>query len=96
MDQLKRSLEDIRGTDLTREVSIPIPAAIFGVLVSFMFGWTVGSMISRKHAAAECGHDAGWKHMKGIKQHHHHGDGPLCCCESDCGSESELADLDLS
>lgn len=89
MDQLKRSLEDMHINDLTRAISIPIPAAMFGVLVSFMFGWTVGSMMSRKHAANAYGHDAQWKHMKALKEHHHHADGPPCGCGEDTEREQE-------
>lgn len=81
MDQLKHSFEDLSVDDLTRAISIPIPVALFGVLVSFMFGWTVGSMMSRRHAAPESGHDAQWKHMKELKKHHHHADGPPCGCK---------------
>lgn len=81
MDQLKRSLEDMHINDLTRAISIPIPVALFGVLVSFMFGWTIGSMVSRKHAANAYGLDGHAKHMKALKEHHHHADGPPCDCE---------------
>jgi len=54
---------------------------MFGVLVSFMFGWTVGSMMSRTHAVGDYGHDAQWKRMKELKKHHHHADGPPCDCK---------------
>jgi len=87
MDQLKRSLDDIHVDDLTRAISIPIPFALFGVLVSFMFGWTIGSMMSHRHAAPEHGHDKQWKHMKELKKHHHHGEGPPCGCKEQHKSE---------
>ncbi len=83
MDHLKHSFGDMRVKDLTQAVSIPIPAVMFGVLVSFMFGWTVGSLMSRKHAASDYGHDEQWKHMKELKKHHHHGDGPPCRCKEE-------------
>jgi len=92
MDQLKHSFEDMRVKDLTRAISIPIPAAMFGVLVSFMFGWTVASMMSRKHGAAEYGHDARWKHIKELKKHHHHGDGPPCGCKEEHKKGQERAE----
>jgi len=91
MDQLKHSFEDMRVSDLTRAISIPIPAAMFGVLVSFMFGWTVGSMVSRKHGMAQYGHEAQWKHMKELKKHHHHGEGPPCGCQEEYKQEPEHA-----
>lgn len=91
MNHLKHSFEDMNINDLTRAISIPIPVAMFGVLVSFMFGWTVGSMMSRKHAAAVSGHDAHWKHMKTLKEHHHHADGSPCGCKEGIENESEPA-----
>ena len=87
MDQLKHSFGDLRVDDLTRAISIPIPVAMFGVLVSFMFGWTVGSMMSRKHAAPEHGHDSQSKHIKELKKHHHHAGGPPCDCKEEHKSE---------
>jgi len=87
MDQLKHSFEDMRFNDLTKAISIPIPLAMFGVLVSFMFGWTVGSLVSRKHAAPEYGSDEQWKHLKELKKHHHHAEGPPCKCKGEHKSD---------
>ena len=39
------------GHDWPRMFLIPIPMAMFGVLISFMFGFTVGHVMARKHAA---------------------------------------------
>ena len=70
------------GEDWTRIFFIPLPMAMFGVLVSFMFGATIGSMMARKHAMMGPGM-MGWKHRMGMHKgmrHHHHGDGPACRC----------------
>ena len=38
------------GQDWSRMFLIPIPMAMFGVLISFMFGAVVGHAMARKHA----------------------------------------------
>jgi hypothetical protein len=59
--------------------SIPMPMAMFGVLVGFMFGATVGMLMGRKSGMSHGrmgGH--GWRH-RGM--HHHHASGmPACGC----------------
>lgn len=68
-----------RGGGGMQAFFIPIPMAFFGVVISFMFGFTIGSMVGRKHAAIEGG---GWrKHaMGGMGMgHHHHGNGAPPC-----------------
>lgn len=56
--------------------------AFFGVLVSFMFGFTIGHMVSKKQAMMWGGKP--WmKHdmMGGGMGHHHHGYGAPPCRE---------------
>jgi len=89
MGQWKSSFEDLRVKDLTRSVSIPIPAAVLGVLVSFILGCMLGGMMSHKKAASGHGHDEQRQRMKELKKHHHHGDGPPCRCKRKHHRESE-------
>jgi len=66
------------GTDMPA-FFIPIPMAFFGVLISFMFGFTVGSMAGKKQAMSFAG---SWrKHAMGPggMGHHHHGEGTPAC-----------------
>ena len=76
---------------------IPIPMAMFGVIVSFMFGATLGSMISRRSMMMGGMHGGGmhggWKHggwKMGGMGHHHHGEGPPCTCAEGSGEIEEL------
>jgi len=58
---------------------VPIPMAMFGVLIAFMFGATCGTMWGKKQGMMGGGrhHRMGWQ-----RGHHHHGRGtPACCCE---------------
>jgi hypothetical protein len=57
------------GQDLPMMIpSIPIPMAMFGMIVSFMFGATIGSAIARKHAMMSDGEypPMMWKHRMGM------------------------------
>jgi hypothetical protein len=58
---------------------VPIPMAMFGMLVACMFGATMGAMMSRKGAMRHGKMGShGWRH-RGM--HHHHGDSmPACGC----------------
>jgi hypothetical protein len=83
------------GGDFPRAFMIPIPMAMFGVMISFMFGCTLGMIMGKKaargyggkwggHGHGRCGHGGwdgrmGWK--KAMMQHHHHGMGPACRCD---------------
>jgi hypothetical protein len=83
--------------DFPRMFFIPIPMAMFGVIVSFMFGATIGAMIGKKcsggsgemkwggHRGGHAHGPGGWGHKMAWKQammeHHHHGMGPACRCE---------------
>ena len=60
---------------------LPVPMAIFGVVVAFMFGVLVGSAVSRKRAMMMSGGWSGGMHSKHIRGHHHHGHGALACRE---------------
>jgi hypothetical protein len=49
---------------------IPIPMAMFGMCVAFMFGATIGLLVGKKHrrGAYETGpwmHEKGWMHHRG-------------------------------
>jgi hypothetical protein len=69
---------------------LPVPMAVFGVLIAFMFGMTLGMMKGSKHSMGEMSHGGspgGWEPgkpwMKGAMRHHHHhhGGSPACCCD---------------
>lgn len=63
---------------------LPVPMAIFGVIVAFMFGVLIGSAASRRRAIMSGGWSGGMhdKHSKhGIRGHHHHGYGAPACRE---------------
>ena len=57
---------------------IPAPMAFFGMIVAFMFGMMIGSMVSKKHATMQG--DRRWR-KRGTGSHHHHGYGAPMCCE---------------
>lgn len=69
---------------------IPAPMAIFGTIVAFMFGFTVGSMMGRTQmmmrqsmmtGGGMGGSHKPWKgHGRGMgASHHHHGPGAPAC-----------------
>lgn len=83
----------MKGTNGFKDMQIffiPIPMAMFGMCVAFMFGATIGTIWGKKHGMATNG-GRGWMHYKGWKQgmgwkkwgmgHHHHGYGSPPCCE---------------
>jgi len=64
---------------------VPLPMAVFGVIVAFMFGATLGMMMGRKRemVMARGNWQGGRPWMRhGMKHHHHHGEGSPACCES--------------
>ena len=71
--------------------SIPMPMAMFGMCVAFMFGATIGLMMGKKHSMM--GQPMGWgkhKMMWHKGRHHHHGFGmPPCGCQ-DQGETPEM------
>ncbi len=62
-----------------RMLSIPLPMAMFGMFVAFMFGATLGMLMGKKHGMMAGGgsYGMGWKK----RRHHHHGFGMPACCE---------------
>lgn len=61
---------------------VPAPMAFMGMMIAFMFGFTIGHMVSRKQAMM-CGDQQWMKHkmMGGGMGHHHHGYGAPPCKE---------------
>lgn len=66
---------------------VPIPMAMFGVLIAFMFGATLGTMWGRKQGMMGGGrhHRMGWR-----RGHHHHGYGMAACC---CEPQGEMQEM---
>lgn len=63
-------------------LSIPAPMAGFGVVIAFMFGMTMGTLMGRKTAGMTgmMSHSPHGR-MHGMLRHHHHGFGtPACRC----------------
>lgn len=56
------------GHDWPRVPFIPIPMAMFGMMVSFMFGITLGHLLARKHASSRSEWEGpmAWKHRMGM------------------------------
>jgi hypothetical protein len=62
---------------------VPLPMAMFGAVVAFMFGATVGVTICRKRDMMMHGgmhHQKHWM-QPGMRSHHHHGEGAPACRE---------------
>ena len=77
------SSDDATGGSWPQMLCIPLPMAMFGVVIAFMFGTTIGTMMGAKRGmmAASGGHGGGkmWRHRR--MDHHHHGYGmPPCKC----------------
>jgi hypothetical protein len=68
---------------------LPVPMAVFGVAVAFMFGATLGMRMGEKRSMmagrGACGPwmggMGGRDPMMSAMAHHHHGNGAPCCCE---------------
>lgn len=77
------------GSELSRMFSVPVPAAMFGLVVSMMFGATVGMIVGKKCAMKGYwghGKEKMWKAKmgkemwgKGMMAHHHHEWGGQAC-----------------
>jgi hypothetical protein len=63
--------------------SVPLPMAVVGMVIAFMLGATIGMAKSRRHEMMPHHmHEGGKPWMgRGMKGHHHHGDGSAACCE---------------
>ena len=78
-------------------MSVPAPMAVFGAIIAFMFGMTLGMKLAEKRRGGampmRCGPSAGmhghamsgpWDHRPGmgpVPPHHHHGKGAPPCSE---------------
>lgn len=72
------------GMDMSAIPFIPLPMAIVGACVAFMFGIMFGKMIARKREMMmmQGGWQGGgqpWMMHHGMKGHHHHGEGSPAC-----------------
>jgi hypothetical protein len=88
---------DSPGMTWPRMLLVPLPMAMFGVVVAFMFGATLGMVMGRKREMmmrTGCEGGKPWMH-RGMKRHHHHGDGSPACREShDDWPRSEMPPTD--
>jgi len=87
MNGFMRSEGDSPSMPCMRVPLIPLPIALFGTVVAFMFGATLGIAVSRRREMMMQGGMHGemhggkpWMH-RGMKPHHHHGHGTPACCE---------------
>jgi len=65
---------------------VPVPMAVFGVLIAFMFGRSMGET---GHGDWSAGMGRGKPWMKGgMRHHHHHGAGTTACCCGQAPSET--------
>ena len=70
---------------------VPLPMALFGMVVHFMFGVAFGMLLaSRKQEIMHGGHGGMGMHG-GMRHHHHHGEGSPACCDQ----HSEWPKLDV-
>jgi hypothetical protein len=64
---------------------VPMPMAMVGMCIAFMFGCTIGMLVGKKHGMQMGG---GMHHRMGRHGgHHHHGYGMPPC---GCGSQAEM------
>jgi hypothetical protein len=74
-----------RGSSCCASPSIPVvplPMAMFGMVIAFVCGAMLGTMMSHKRGMMMQGGHSGRMMHGGMKGHHHHGEGSAaCCCE---------------